>query len=79
MKIKTSLALLAAVALLAACADNPESADATPSNQVPASATTSTSAWSRFAASLMNSETQSPLDVNSATPPTSESDAAVPI
>ena len=75
MRIKTSLALLAAVALLAACGDNPESADATSNNQVPASATTSTSAWSRFAASLMNSETQVGLDVNSATPPTSESDA----
>ena len=75
MRIKTSLALLAAVTLLAACGDNPESADTTSNNQVPASATTSTSAWSRFAASLMNSETQSGLDVNSATPPTSESDA----
>ena len=79
MKIKTSLALLATLVLLAACGDNPESADTTPSNQVPASATTSTSAWSRFAASLINSETQSPLDVNSAMPPTSESDAAVSI
>ena len=79
MKIKTSLALLAAAALLVACGDNPESADTTPSNQVPASATASTSAWSRFAASLMNSETQAGLDVNSATPPTSESDAAVAI
>ena len=79
MRIKTSLALLAAVALLAACGDNPESADTTPSNQVPASATASTSAWSRFAASLMNSETQPGLDVNSVTPPTSESDPAVAI
>ena len=79
MRIKTSLALLAAVALLAACGDNPESADTTPSNQVPASATVSTSAWSRFAASLMNSETQPGLDVNSVTPPTSESDPAVVI
>ena len=79
MRIKTSLALLAAVALLAACGDNPESADTTPSNQVPASATTSTSAWSRFAASLMNSETQSGLDVNAVTPPVSESDPAMAI
>lgn len=75
MKIKTSLAWLAAVTLLAACGDNPEDADTTANNQVPASATASTSAWSRFAASLMNSETQSGLDVNSAIPPTSESDA----
>ena len=79
MKIKTSLALLAAVALLAACGDNPESADTTPSNQVPASATTSTTAWARFAASLMNSETQAPLDVNAAIPPTSESEPPQPI
>lgn len=74
MRIKTSLALLAAVALLAACGDNPESADTTANNQVPASAAASASAWTRFAASLMNSETQSGLDVNSVTPPTSESE-----
>ena len=77
MRIKTSLALLAAVALLAACGDNPESVDT--GNQVPASATASTSAWTRFAASLMNSETQAPLDVNSVTPPVSESDPAMAI
>ena len=75
MKIKTSLALLALVSLLAACGDNPESTDATPSNQVPASATASTMAWSQFAASLPASETQDPLDVNQVTAPTSESDA----
>ena len=74
MKIKTSFALLAAVTLLAACGDNPEDADAASSNQVPASATASTMAWTQFAASLRNSETQSPLEVNNVTPPTSESD-----
>ena len=73
MKIKTSFALLAAVTLLAACGDNPEDADAA-SNQVPASATASTMAWTQFAASLRNSDTQSPLEVNNVTPPTSESD-----
>lgn len=75
MKIKTSLALLAAVSLLAACGDNPEDADAASNTQVPASATASTTAWSQFAASLRNSETQSPLGVNNVTPPISESDA----
>jgi ABC-type uncharacterized transport system auxiliary subunit len=75
MKIKTCLALIAAAALLSACGDNPEEADTTSNNQVPASATASTMAWSQFAASLRNSETQAPLDVNSATPPLSESDA----
>ena len=74
MKIKTSLALLAAVTLLAACGDNPEDAGAAPSNQVPASATASTMAWSQFAASLRNSDTEAPLEVNNVTPPTSESD-----
>ena len=72
MKIKTSLALLAAVTLLAACGDDPN--DAEPSNQVPASAAASVTAWTQFAASLRNSETQSPLEVNNVTPPTSESD-----
>ena len=69
MKIKTSLALLAA------CGDNPENADTTPTNQVPASATASTAAWSQFAASLRNSDTQALLEVNNVTPPISESDA----
>ena len=75
MKIKTSLALLAAVTLLAACGDNPEDAGAASSNQVPASATASTMAWSQFAASLRNSDTEAPLEVNNVTPPISESDA----
>ncbi len=79
MKIKTSLVLLAALTLLAACGDNPENADTTPTNQVPASATASTSAWSQFAASLRNSDTQAPLEVNNVTPPTSESDAPMAI
>lgn len=74
MKIKTSLALLAAVTLLAACGDSPEDAGAASSNQVPASATASTMAWTQFAASLRNSETEAPLEVNNVTPPTSESD-----
>lgn len=73
MKTKTSLALLATVTLLAACGDNPEDAAAS-SNQVPASATASTMAWSQFAATLQNSDTQTPLEVNNVTPPTSESD-----
>ena len=75
MKIKTSLALLALVSLLAACGDNPEAAAPTASNRVPASATASTAAWSQFAASLPASESQDPLDVNELTAPTSESDA----
>ena len=74
MKIKTSLAVLAAVTLLAACGDNPEDAGAASGNQVPASATASTMAWTQFAASLRNSETEAPLEVNNVTPPTSESD-----
>ena len=75
MKIKTSLALLAAVTLLAACGDNPEDAGTASSNQVPASATASTMAWSQFAASLRNSDSETPLEVNNVTPPISESDA----
>ena len=75
MKIKTSLALLAAVTLLAACGDNPGDPGSEPGNQVPASAEASVSAWTQFVASLRNSETQSPLEVNNVTPPTSESDA----
>ena len=72
MKINTSLALLAAVTLLAACGDNPEDAGAASGNQVPASATASTMAWTQFAASLRNSDSETPLDVNNVTPPVSE-------
>ncbi len=75
--IKHTLLALAAGALLAACGDSPPSAETTPpaSNEVPASATASTAAWSQYAASLSASETKEPLDVNKVSAPTSETES----
>ena len=51
----------------------------TPSNEVPASATASPAAYTTYAASLKASETADPVDVNSAKPPTSETELPLPI
>ncbi len=77
MKLHPLLIALGLAATLAACGDNPQTAEVTPpaSNEVPASATVSTSAYASFAASLPKSETQDPLDVNKVTPPTSETES----
>lgn len=47
--------------------------------EVPASATVSTTAYRTYAASLVNSETATPLDVNKVVAPTSETEVAQPI
>ena len=76
MKLQNHLIALGLAATLAACGDSPQTAEVTPpaSNEVPASATASPQAYASFAASLTNSETQEPLDVNKVTPPTSETE-----
>ena len=76
MKLHPLFILLGLAATLAACGDNPQTAELTPpaSNEVPASATASTSAYASFAGSLPKSDTQDPLDVNKVTPPTSETE-----
>ncbi len=81
MKLMTSLFALAAAALLAACSDSPLEDVATPQdgNEVPASATATTSAYAQYAGSLPKSETQEPLDVRKVTPPTSETEEPQPI
>ena len=64
-----------AASLLAACGDTyTEETSPVVLTEVPASATVSTTAYTQFTASLVSSETDAPLGVNSATPPTSESD-----
>jgi len=47
--------------------------------EVPASATVSTTAYRTYVASLVNSETAAPLDVNKVVAPTSETEVAQPI
>jgi hypothetical protein len=76
MKLHHQLIALGLTAALAACGDSPQTAEVTPpaSNEVPASATASPRAYASFAASLTNSDTQDPLDVNKVTPPTSETE-----
>jgi uncharacterized lipoprotein YajG len=82
MKLHHALTLATAALLLAACGDNPSDSPAAPpaaSNEVPASATASATAYSQYAGSLAKSETEEPLDVRKVTPPTSETEAPLPI
>jgi hypothetical protein len=80
MNLRTLLLALAGAAALAACGDSPQPDLAAPAgNTVPASATASTAAWTAYTASLPASDTQEAVDVNGATPPTSETDEARPI
>lgn len=76
MKLHQLPILLGLAAALSACGDSPQTAELAPpaSNEVPASATASSRAYASFAASLSNSDTQDPLDVNKVTPPTSETE-----
>lgn len=68
-----AVALLAA-AVLAACGGGGSSGNTEAGDKVPASATASTTAFVQFMASLAPSETAEPLDINDATPPTSDTD-----
>ena len=74
MNLHHSIIGLGLCALLAACGDSPETAEAPAANEVPASATESTRAYANFAGSLAPSEHHEPLDVNKVTPPTSETE-----
>ena len=82
MKLTPALMATATAALLAACggghdggSDTPPAAD----TEVPVSATASTTAYTRYAASLAATETQEPLGVNQVTPPTSETEPPLPL
>jgi len=78
MKIHQALLIAGAVLSLTACGGGDgDSTDATPSaaTEVPNSATVSAQAYQQFAATLTNSETAAPLDVNKVgKAPTSETD-----
>ena len=78
MKLHHMAAAALAASLLAACGDT-FNADLPPGEvtEIPASATASTTAYTQFTAALVVTETGTPLGVNSATPPTSESDTPI--
>jgi ABC-type glycerol-3-phosphate transport system substrate-binding protein len=80
MKTKILLIGLAMSASLAACgggSDGQPVAGTTSTSDVPASATASATSYSLFVKSLAASETGQPLNVESVTPPSSETDAPV--
>lgn len=82
--------LLAVVAsiLLAACGGGgggggtepmPPPVQPPPSNEVPTSATASTTAYVQYTGSLLLSDGTEPLDVSKVTPPTSETEEPLPV
>jgi hypothetical protein len=82
MKITTTLALLSCAVALSGCFDDDDDEVAAPppaSNEVPASATASTSAYTTYTGSLPASDTAAPVQVNNVQPPTSETEPARPI
>ena len=73
-----ALAASLLVSLLTACGDTyTEDTSPVELTEVPASATVSVTSYTQFTASLMSSETGTPLGVNSATPPVSESELPI--
>ena len=81
MKLNHALIAASAALTLAACGDNPPDATPTPqaSNEVPASATVSTTSYVQYTASLPANDTQEPLDVRKVVPPTSETEAPISV
>jgi hypothetical protein len=80
--VLTLAAALSTSFWLVACGDSPSSMSETrPANatEVPASATADTAAYVSFAGSLPANETQEPLGVGKAAPPTSETSEPSPI
>ena len=78
MKIHQARLILGAAAGLTACGggDASDPAPVSAASEVPASATVSAKAYQQFAASLSNSETATPLNVNTVSQaPTSETEA----
>ena len=66
---------------LAACGggDDPVPPPPVASNEVPASAYASTTAYSQYAGSLAANEATEPLDVDKVVPPTSESEEPIDV
>jgi uncharacterized lipoprotein YbaY len=86
VKVQANFVTLSLALLLTACGESPQAALAPAQAQAqataadaPASALGTTAAYARFAASLPTTETGKPSDINSFTPPTSETAEAVPV
>ena len=82
--MKTQLiAPLMLAAVLAACGDSPTAeVPVTPpvaSNEVPASATASSTAYSQYAGSLAANDSSEPLDVSKVVAPASETEEPIPV
>jgi uncharacterized lipoprotein YbaY len=76
----TWISSIAVAAALAACSDSPpDDMPAPADNTVPLSAQASTSAWTSFAASLPDSDSSEPLDVNASAPPVSDTEEPRPL
>lgn len=82
MRLHSFILLAASLLVLAACGDSPDQAEtpgpppppAPPSNEVPSSATVSTSAYVQYTGSLAASDSAEPLIVDKVIPPTSETE-----
>ena len=84
MNAKTTLAALGLALLLSACGngqddDNPALQPQAGAGDLPAGALATTSAYAQFAASLVKSETDRPLDLRGMSPPTSETASPITI
>jgi hypothetical protein len=80
MNTKTLLLGLAVAASLAACGGGSDSVtipEPASTSDVPTSATASATAYTQFAKTLSSSDSSQPLNVQTVTPPTSETDAPV--
>ena len=74
MNVKHGITAAALLSLLAACGGGGSGpVDTTAANEVPASATASPEAYSRYVGSLATDDRAEPLNVENVVPPTSES------
>jgi hypothetical protein len=86
MNTRQLTVLVSLCGALAACGDSPSSAEVPPppppvqpSNEVPTSATASSSAYVQYSGTLAASDTAEPLLVDKVTPPTSETEDPLPV
>jgi hypothetical protein len=84
MRLDTALLAAGTALLLAACGDSPQPEPAAPPDsvsEVPASAFVSATSYWEFTNTLTKTgtDTGKPLEVNSSVPPTSETEAPMPV
>lgn len=79
MKTQPLLCVLTLSTGLAGCFGGDDTPMPAPSNEVPASATASPTAYSEYAGSLAATDSAEPLDVDKVVPPTSETDEPIDV